>query len=361
MRQPGLPGLALVLALTMVLGFAATASASYGYGRFEHDLFAVDPTYTINGESGTEFDVEGNKEYTVKAKIHVNNIANYPDVIDTIYDDVDEEYQVLELINQYANFGLYASADWDANDLYDDDNPLYQAAVAVVGGDANAYSTIFNALYRAVQSTGSFEKGYKANIFTSAVRDLDRAVNNSHYGANSYYGYDDGIAAYATSKDATYATVTSAPTIKYTREDDGTYCNVEFKVRFTNTTFRTADVDVEIQYLSGGSDSNIRYEHTDTLSFTVFQARGAPAGHSRIKAGRKSNDGCPRCGVGRKEGLESLTAQAYHLSIPEESRMPCVTKKQQAPKKAAGRTPRGSFPSQKAAGCIASAAFPLRG
>ena len=277
MRQPGLSGLALVLALTMVLGFAATASASYGYGRFEHDLFAVDPTYTINGESGTEFDVEGNKEYTVKAKIHVNNIANYPDVIDTIYDDVDEEYQVLELINQYANFGLYASADWDADDLYNDNNPLYQAAVAVVGGDANAYSTIFNALYRAVQSTGSFEKGYKANIFTSAVRDLDRAVNNSHYGANSYYGYDDGIAAYATSKDATYATVTSAPTIKYTREDDGTYCNVEFKVRFTNTTFRTADVDVEIQYLSGGSDSNIRYEHKDTLSFTVFQAQaGCP-------------------------------------------------------------------------------------
>ena len=41
MRQPGLPGLALVLALTMVLGFAATASASFNYdGRyFKYDMF----------------------------------------------------------------------------------------------------------------------------------------------------------------------------------------------------------------------------------------------------------------------------------------------------------------------------------
>ncbi len=279
--------LALVLALTMVLGFAATASAAgYGYGRFERDLFVAGykVPYTINGEEDTEFDVEGNKEYTVKAKIDVDNIVNYPDVIDDIYDDLDQEYQVLELINQYANFDFYASADWTGEassqptSIYGNGNPLYTAVAALISStdpvNGTPSSTIYKELVEAVQKNGNnFEKGYKSNAFQSAVADLDRAMRNSSYGVNSFYGYEDGIAVYATSKDSTYATVTSAPTVKFTREGNDTFCNVEFKVRFTNTTFRTADVDVEVKYLSGGSDTNIQYEHTDTLSFTVFQAQ----------------------------------------------------------------------------------------
>ena len=61
--------LALVLALTMVLGFAATASASY-WSYIEYNLFtgANKPVYTIDGAKGvTSADVDGNKEYTLKA------------------------------------------------------------------------------------------------------------------------------------------------------------------------------------------------------------------------------------------------------------------------------------------------------
>ena len=279
--------LALVLALTMVLGFAATASASYfGFNTIERELLTVNPVYTVGGENYTkDMDVEGNKEYTIKTTIDADNIVNYADTIDTIYDDLNQEYEILELISKYAEGNFYLSENWtahkggsntDANDINGSGNELFDAAWAALGNTPPyGVSEIYTELVDAVAEEGNFRDGYKSNAFQSAVRDLERAWNAT-YGVNSFYGYDKGIMATATSKDSTYATVTSQLTIKFERDGGNTTCTVEFKVRFTNTTFRTADVDIEIEYLSGSVSDNLYYEHKDTLSFTVFQAAGCP-------------------------------------------------------------------------------------
>ena len=125
----------------------------------------------------------------------------------------------------------------------------------------------------AIRNEGTFEDGYESTSFRNARRNLE-AEWDRYYG-NSYYGYEDGIAVTATSKDGTYATVTSQPTLKVTRDVDNAITNYEvsFKVRFTNTTFRTADVDIDVTYRAGGSVQEAFYSHEDTLSFTVFQAQ----------------------------------------------------------------------------------------
>ena len=72
--------LALVLALTMVLGFAATASASYFGNYIDYDLFTGNnkPVYTIDGITGTtEADVDGNKEYSFSNSTAPPNLPGF--------------------------------------------------------------------------------------------------------------------------------------------------------------------------------------------------------------------------------------------------------------------------------------------
>ena len=70
---------------------------------------------------------------------------------------------------------------------------------------------------------------------SSQESEVERAWVN-YYNTNSYYGYEDGIAVSASSKDPTYVSVTSQPTVDAVREGGQTKFTVEFKVRFTNTT-----------------------------------------------------------------------------------------------------------------------------
>ena len=275
--------LALVLALTMVLGFAATASAYWT--NVEYNLFkdGQEPVYTIDGiEDTTEADVDGNKEYTIKAKFDSDDLNNFLGNNDSTYDMLYQEYQVLKAIDSFTG---YVSENWwagivtdmDENNIRCSINDLYRAVKSIVN-DPLTDSQIYAALISAVGSTpGSFEKGYESTSFRNARRNLE-AEWDRYYG-NSYYGYEDGIAVYASSDDSTYATVTSQPTIKVTRDVDNAITNYEvsFKVRFTNTTFRTADVDIDVTYRAGGSVQEAFYSHEDTLSFTVFQAQaGCP-------------------------------------------------------------------------------------
>ena len=67
--------------------------------------------------------------------------------------------------------------------------------------------------------------------------------------------------------------MTSQPTVSAKRVNGHTEFTVEFKVRFTNTTFRTADAEVEVVFNAGGVGPDDYYETKDTLSFTVFQAQ----------------------------------------------------------------------------------------
>lgn len=273
--------LALVLALTMVLGFAATASAYWT--NVEYNLFKTDPahiTYTVDGEHGYDYDVEGNKEYTVKAEFTSNDLNNFFGASDTTYDVLSDEYEVLQAIDAYYSLG---SKDWyaqrsgnaaddatGAHNLYSANNDLYDAVDDIIA-NPHDNSVIYKALLTAV-GTGTFEDGYESNAFARARRDVENEWYNT-YGNNSYFGYQDGFGVTATSSDSTYATVTSQPTIKATREGGVTNYEVSFKVRFTNTTFRTADVDIDVTYRAGGSVQVAQYFYEDTLSFTVFQAQ----------------------------------------------------------------------------------------
>lgn len=263
--------LALVLALTMVLGFAATASA---YWNFDYELFTNAPRYTVDGTTDTEFEVDGNKEYKIKAEFTDDDIVPSYVVDDTVYDGLYADYQVLDILETfYANKN---NRNW-TNATIVRGNAMYDAVDAAGIGGSDLWTT-FRDVMSDPQSDGTattFEEAYESATLRSAIRELRNNPYYSYYYNNSYYGLAKGIVATASSSDSTYATVTSQPTIDIDRDvvaGETTY-TVEFKVRFTNTTFRTADVDIDINYQAGGSTQQNYYSHKDTLSFTVFQAQ----------------------------------------------------------------------------------------
>ena len=274
--------LALVLALTMVLGFAATASASYFGNYIKYDFFKTAPQddeYTVGDANYYDgIAVDGNKEYKVTVEFDENDIAPFFGNIDNVYDNLYNEYRVLEVIESYTANNFYGTKDWTAttgggnpDSIADGSNPMYaQVRYSVLGGAEATTSTIYNALVTAV-GTGNFRDGYNSSSFQSARNELIRAWNN--YYDNGYYGYDKGVVVTATSKDDTYATITSAPTVDVKRSGGLTTYEVSFKVKFTNTTFRTADVDIDVLFNAGGAVQQAYYEHKDTLSFTVYQAQ----------------------------------------------------------------------------------------
>lgn len=280
--------LALVLALTMVLGFAATASASYFGNYIKYDFFNMNLSddYTIGDADYYDgIAVDGNKEYKVKLIFNENQINPFFGNTDSVYDNLYQEYRVLEAIQSYAANNFYQSKDWTAtadlaadapNNIHGRTNLLWEAVYNIVGStDGYAASTIYKELVDAVVDEGNFRDGYNSSSFQSAKSELERAWNN--YYNNGYYGYDKGISVTATSKDETYATITSAPTVSVKRTTVNnvltTQYTVEFKVKFTNTTFRTADVDLEVVYNAGGAVQTAYYESKHTLEFTVYQAQ----------------------------------------------------------------------------------------
>ena len=281
--------LALVLALTMVLGFAATASASYFGNYIKYDFFKTAPNdneYKVGGSDYYDgIAVDGNKEYKVKLIFNENQINPFFGNTDSVYDNLYQEYRVLEAIQSYAANNFYQSKDWTAtadltadapNNIHGRTNLLWEAVYNIVGStDGYAASTIYKELVDAVVDEGNFRDGYNSSSFQSAKSELERAWNN--YYNNGYYGYDKGISVTATSKDETYATITSAPTVSVKRTTVNnvltTQYTVEFKVKFTNTTFRTADVDLEVVYNAGGAVQTAYYESKHTLEFTVYQAQ----------------------------------------------------------------------------------------
>lgn len=276
--------LALVLALTMVLGFAATASASYFGNYIKYDFFKTtgapdDADYKVGGSDYYDgIAVDGNKEYKVTVEFNENDIAPFFGNVDNVYDNLYSEYRVLEVIESYTANNFYGTKDWTAttgggnpDSIADGSNPMYaQVRDSVLGGAEATTSTIYNALVTAV-GTGNFRDGYNSSSFQSARNELIRAWNN--YYDNGYYGYDKGVVVTATSKDDTYATITSAPTVDVKRSGGLTTYEVSFKVKFTNTTFRTADVDIDVLFNAGGAVQQAYYEHKDTLEFTVYQAQ----------------------------------------------------------------------------------------
>lgn len=271
--------LALVLALTMVLGFAATASASFNYdGRyFKYDMFQTEPTDASYDVGGMGYDddmsVEGNKEYTVKlnftsADLHPNFLSEATSV-----NNLAQEILVLDLIERYAADPI--GKDWDVTEVQTPgSSALADDVFALVtpSGTLAAASPIFADLVAAFSaSNDTLYKAVNSAAFRTAARQLR---NDYQLQNNGIYGYDKGIVAYATSKDTTYATITSDPVVKvtYNGGNDANY-EVSFKVRFTNTTFRTADVDIELVLQSGINSYDAYFEFKDTLSFTVFQAQ----------------------------------------------------------------------------------------
>lgn len=275
--------LALVLALTLVLGFAATASASYFGNYIKYDFFTSTkaPVPTVGGSNYvTDMSVDGNKEYTIKYTFEDAAINPFFGNVDNVYDNLYNEYRVLEVIESYTANNFYGTKDWDATgattgdaDIRNaTDNNMAKDAATIIANPATS-STIYKALVSATADKGNFRDGYNSSSFQSARNELIRAWNN--YYNNGYYGYDKGIMATATSKDETYATITSAPTVSVKRNvvDTKTTYTVEFKVKFTNTTFRTADVDIDVVFNAGGAVQQAYYETKDTLSFTVYQAQ----------------------------------------------------------------------------------------
>ena len=80
--------LALVLALTMVLGFAATASAYWNV--YKTDFFSTaTPVPEVGGMLYDEdMNVEGNKEYTVKYEFYDNQINPPLGSVGAAYDSI---------------------------------------------------------------------------------------------------------------------------------------------------------------------------------------------------------------------------------------------------------------------------------
>ena len=268
--------LALVLALTMVLGFAATASAY----NIKYDLITAAGVFddlTVGGESYDEdMSVEGNKEYTFKLEIDESEINPSFVTYDASYDALYLDFQALNIIENYYSYP--ANRDWTFQDIIAQDtttgawtNPMTAAAVDSGVNGSDLWVTFAGKFAGNGGTAATFADAYKA--ISSEIRELERSPYYTNY-VNGYYGYDKGIVATATSKDSTYATVTSQPTVTANRNygADTTY-TVEFKVRFTNTTFRMADVDIELVLSGAGSTQQNYYESKETYSFTVFQAQ----------------------------------------------------------------------------------------
>lgn len=271
--------LALVLALTMVLGFAATASASYNWNGntikiplLKNDIFGNadigDLDYTA------DLAVDGNKEYKFKLVISEDDLnpsfVNY----DANYDSLYLDFQVLNIIESYYATRGNRTWTWAQINTSDGSNPMATDILALFNDMDVTTSNLWTAFTTAMQvANATFESAYNSQSVKTAIRDLQRSPYYTNY-VNGYYGYDKGIVATATSKDDTYATITSQPTVTVNRAygQDTTY-TVEFKVKFTNTTFRTADVDIELVLNGAGSTQQNYYESKDTYSFTVYQAQ----------------------------------------------------------------------------------------
>ena len=254
--------LALVLALTMMLGFASTSmAASYRY----FDLFKDDfePEYTVGDLDYTKYmDVDGNEEYKVKFSFDASNLASFVDTTE-FYKEISTERSVLEIIDFYGSRAtLYG--DWEAADLTAG-NAMYDAIDDLLADGEPADSAIYTDLITAM-GTDTFRVGYKSTEFQSARDELIRAYNN--YAENGYYFKP--VSVLATSKDATYATITGEPTLQV--NSDGKY-EGEFTVRFTNTTFDVREVDVELRLLAKGASQYDVYEYKTTLTFDVHQAQ----------------------------------------------------------------------------------------
>ena len=264
--------LALVLALTMVLGFAATASAYWNV--YKTDFF--DGAIPVPEVGGMPYDdgmnVEGNKEYTIKYKFQDTEINPPLGSVGAAYDSIYNEKRVLDVINSYAAGDFLTTGDWTIVDINSLGHQMLKAAMDAIdttdAADVRATSTWATL----ITSGTTFEEAYKSGTFQAKKAEVERAWVN-YYSTNSYYGYEDGIAVSASSKDPTYVSVTSQPTVSAKRVNGHTEFTVEFKVRFTNTTFRTADAEVEVVFNAGGVGPDDYYETKDTLSFTVFQAQ----------------------------------------------------------------------------------------
>ena len=270
--------LALVLALTMVLGFAATASASY-FGNYKTEFFKTAYTsLTVGGSNYVkDMSVDGNKEYTVKYTFDSNQINPPLGSAGSAYDALYKEYRVLDVIESYTFNNFVTTGSWLINGtggVADGGSEILTAAAAAINGtDADVRATaIWQALVNGATATTTFKDAYNSSAFQNKKADIERSWNN-YYSVNSYFGYDKGVTVTATSKDTTYATITSAPTVSAKRVGNSTEFTAEFKVKFTNTTFRTADVDLEVVFLAGGVNPNDYYETKETLSFTVYQAQ----------------------------------------------------------------------------------------
>ena len=233
--------------------------------------------YTVGGMAyDDDMSVEGNKEYTVKltftsADLHSNFLSEATSV-----NNLAQEILVLDLIERYAADPI--GKDWGRDAIQQPTtNALAKAVQDIIQAPTTliAASPIYNDLYNAFSaSNDTLYKAVNSAAFRTAARQLR---NDYQLQNNGIYGYDKGIVAYATSKDTTYATITSDPVVKvtYNGGNDANY-EVSFKVRFTNTTFRTADVDIELVLQSGINSYDAYFEFKDTLSFTVFQAAGSP-------------------------------------------------------------------------------------
>ena len=155
--------------------------------------------YTYDGIA-----VDGNKEYKVSVNFTESQIAPFFGNIDSVYDNLYNEYRVLEAIISYTSNNFYMSKDWDASDLGNPTNPLAKAALSVYGSSDPSQligvSNIFTVLYNNTNVVGgNFQKAYNSSAFQSEKTQLERAWNN--YYNNGYYGYDKGVVVTATSKD----------------------------------------------------------------------------------------------------------------------------------------------------------------
>lgn len=271
--------LALVLALTMVLGFAATASASYFGNYIKYDFFITAPNdneYSVGSlPYSADMAVDGNKEYKVTVTFDDDEIAPAFGTYDVVYDTLYKEYRVLEIIESYASNNFLTTGAWTTADINTSGHEMLTAAARALGDSTDIAEVRATAAWSALMNGGTtFKEAYNSSTFQTKKAEIERSWNN-YYTNNGYYGYDKGVVVTATSKDTTYATITSAPTVSAKRDvaSAKTTYTVEFKVKFTNTTFKTADVDIELVYNAGGVVQQAYYEHKDTLSFTVYQAQ----------------------------------------------------------------------------------------
>lgn len=272
--------LCLVLALTMIVGFASTAFATY-YGNYiKYDLLTTNTVPTVGGLGYTkDMYVDGNKEYTVKKVFTTANLNTALATDGGAYDALYTEYLVLTTIDNYTGGNLFTTnGNWvvgggTATDITSGNNAMCAAVEKLVGGHCST-SAIYNSLINAFSATNNtFKLAYNSTAFQTAMSQLRNNYNYNY--ANGFYGYDKAISAIATPKDGTYATITSPASVSVKRNVAAatTEYTVEFKVKFTNTTFKTMETDIELVLNAGTSVQQAYFETKETLEFTVFQAQ----------------------------------------------------------------------------------------